>query len=90
LLKKDARFCLEVGRLAIRRIVEGTGYELTGMDVIDAYEHFMAAAQTLRITSQARADVLAMATKQHGASSNILIRQCSADPQACEARGKAI
>ena len=32
-LKKDARFCLEVGRLAILRIIEGYGYELTGIDV---------------------------------------------------------
>jgi hypothetical protein len=44
LLKKDARFCLEVGRLAIQRILEGYGYEPTGIDVIDAYRHFMAAA----------------------------------------------
>ncbi len=38
LLKKDARFCLEVGRLAIQRILEGYGYELTGIDVLDAYQ----------------------------------------------------
>ena len=80
LLKKDARFCLEVGRLAIQRILEGYGYELTGMDVIDAYNHFMSAAQTLGTASQARAAVLAMATKQPGAASDILIRQCSVDP----------
>ncbi|MGA8596034.1 MAG: hypothetical protein WB676_15060 [Bryobacteraceae bacterium] len=57
LLKKDARFSLQVGRLAIQRILEGYGYELTGIDVIDAYNHFMTAAQTLGIASQARADV---------------------------------
>ena len=90
LLKKDARFSLEVGRLAIQRILEGYGYELTGMDVIDAYNHFMAAAQTVGIASQARAAVLAMATKQPGAARDILIRQCSGDPQAREAPGKAI
>jgi hypothetical protein len=84
LLKKDARFCLEVGRLAIQRIVEGYGYELTGMDVIDAYNHFMAAAQTLGIAWQARADLLAMATKQPGTVSNILIRECSVDPRGRE------
>jgi hypothetical protein len=88
-LEKDARFCLEVGRLAIQRILEGYGYELTGMDVIDAYSHFMAAAQTLGIASQARADLLAMATKQPGAASDILIRQCSGDPQARATPGKA-
>jgi hypothetical protein len=73
LLKKYARFCLEVGRLAIRRIVEGTGYELTGMDVIDAYEHFMAAAQTLRITSQARA-------ARHGDETTRRVQQYSYPP----------
>ena len=81
-LKKDARFCLQVGRLAIQRILEGYGYELTGTDVIDAYNHFMAAAQTLGIASQARADMLAMATKQPGAACDILIRQCSVDAAA--------
>lgn len=80
LLQKDARFSLQVGRLAIQRILEGYGYELTGADVIDAYNHFMAAAETLGVTSQARADVLALATKQPGAPfSEVLIRQCSRD-----------
>jgi hypothetical protein len=90
LLKEDARFCLEVGRLAIQRMLEGYGYELTGMDVIDAYNHFMAAAQTLGTASQGRAAVLAMATKQPGAASDILIRQCSGNPQSREAPGNAI
>jgi hypothetical protein len=90
LLQENARFCLEVGRLAIQRILEGYGYELTGMDVTDAYNHFMAAAQTLGIASQARAEVLVIATKKPGAASDILIRQCSVDPQAYEAPGSAI
>jgi len=90
LLKEDARFCLEVGRLAIQRMIEGYAYELTGMDVIDAYNHFMAAAQTLGIASQTRAEVLAIATKQTGAASDILIRQCSLDPRAVEVPRKAI
>lgn len=76
-LNKDARFCLQAGRLAIERIVEGYGYELTGIDVMDAYNHFMAAAQTLGIAPEARAEVLAIAAKQPGAVSDILIRQCS-------------
>jgi len=90
LLKKDARFSLEVGRLAIQRILEGYGYELTGIDVIDAYEHFMAAAQTLGIYSQARGDALDMATKQPGPISDILIRQCSVNQQRLEAPARAI
>ncbi len=87
LLEKDARFCLEVGRLAIERILEGYGYELTGMDVTDAYDRFVAAAQALGTASQARATVLALAAKQPGAASDILIRKCSRDP---ETPGRAV
>jgi hypothetical protein len=90
LVKKDARFCLEVGRLAVQRILEGYGYELTGIDVLDAFNHYMTAAQTLGITSQARADVLAMATKQAGTASDILLRQCSVVPQESETPARAI
>jgi hypothetical protein len=91
LLKKDATFCLQVGQLAIQRILEGCGYELTGIDLIDAYNHFMAAAQALGIASQARADVVDMATKQSGtALSDILIRRCALDSQMCDAPAKAI
>lgn len=76
LLRKDARFSLQVGRLAVQRILEGYGYELTGADVIDAYNHFMSAALMLGVASQARADVLALATKQPKAAfSDLLIRQ---------------
>lgn len=91
LLNKDARFCLQVSQLAIQRILEGYGYELTGADVIDAYNHFMAAAQALGIASQARADVFDMATKQSGAAfSDLLIRRCAVDPQVWDAPEKAV
>ena len=90
-LKKDPRFCLEVGRLAIQRILEGYGFELTGIDILDAFNHYMAAAQTLGAASQARADALAMATKQQpGTASDILIRQCSVEPQERDAPARAI
>ena len=91
LLNKDPRFCLQVGRLAIQRILEGYGYELTGIDVIDAYKHFMAAAETLGINSEARADVLAMVTKHTGAAfGDILARACSVDTQPYEAPTRAM
>ena len=83
LLDRDATFCMEVGKLALQRILDGQGYELTGIEVIDAYNHFMAAAKKLEIAAQARIDLLAIATKaqQKGAAfSEILIRQCSPDP----------
>ncbi len=61
-----------MGRLAIQRILEGYGYELTGMDVIDAYNHFMAAGAEPRDRSQARADVLAIARNNLGRSAIFL------------------
>ena len=89
-LKKDARFSLEVGCLAIQRILEGCGYELTGIDVLDAFNHYMAAAETLGIALQARADMLAMAAKQPGTASDILIRHCSVVPQQSETPARAV
>ena len=91
LLETDARFCLRAGRLAIERILEGYGYELTGGDVIDAYRHFLAAAERLGVAERARNDVLAMARKaeQGGATfSSLLIRQCS--PSAAPFRGRVM
>ena len=84
LLERDAPFCMQVGQLAIQRILEGYGYELTAADVVDAYNHFMAAAQKLDIAAQARNHVLAIATEAQQRSdpfSGILIRQCSPDPR---------
>jgi hypothetical protein len=89
-LKKDTRFSLEVGRLALHRILEGYGYDLSGIDVLDAFNHYIAAAQTLGMASQARADALAMATKQPGVASDILIRQCSVERQEHEAPARTI
>jgi hypothetical protein len=80
MLEQDAEFCLRVGRIAILRILEGYGYELTGSDVIDIYGHFMAAADKLGVAAHARNDVLAIATKaqEKGAVFGAtLIRQCS-------------
>ena len=89
-LKKDARFCLEVGRLAIQRIIEGYGYELNGIDVLDALNHYIAAAETRGVAMQARADVPAMASKHPGTASDILIRLCSVVPRQSEAPARPI
>lgn len=80
LLEKDAKFCLQVGHIAIQRMLQGYGYEVTGIDVMDAYGHFLRAAEKLGVTQDARNDVFSMATKakQSGAPfADILIRQCS-------------
>lgn len=76
-LKKDASFSLKAGRLALQRILEGHGYELTGSDVLDAFDHYIAAAQTFGVDSQARADALVMAAQHPGVAGDILIRRCS-------------
>jgi hypothetical protein len=89
-LEKDAGFSLKVGRLALQRILEGYGYELTGIDVLDAFDHYIAAAETLGVDSQARADALAMATQHSGVASDILIRRCSMAPSERTARARTI
>ena len=79
-----------VGRLAVQRILEGYGYELTRIDVLDAFNHYMAAAQTIGMLRRPRADVVAMARKQPAPASDILIRQCLVVPQEREAPARAI
>jgi hypothetical protein len=81
LLGRDAKFSFEAGRLALRRIVDGYGYELTGVDVIGAFSHFMAAAQSLGVADEARAEVVGMARENPGTFSDLLIRQCSVESQ---------
>ena len=80
-LGEDTQFSLEAGRLAIQFILGGYGYELTGMDMMDAYQYFMAAAHALGIGSQARAEVFAIAAERPGIFSDILVRLCSAASQ---------
>jgi len=83
LLEKDATFCLLVGRIAIQRILKGYGYDLTGIDVVDAYRNFLTAAERLGVTQEAQNDVLSMATTSNPSVApfaDILIRQCSPGP----------
>jgi hypothetical protein len=78
LLEENATFCLRVGRIAIERMLDGNGYDLTGMDLIDAYGHFLRAAERLGVVQDARNDVFSMATKakQRGAPfADILVRR---------------
>jgi hypothetical protein len=82
LLEKDARFCLQVGRRALQRMLDGYGYDLIGNDVLDAYDHFMKAAEKLGVAEDARNDVLSMATNAERKGSpfaSILIRRCLPD-----------
>jgi len=63
LLDKDAVFCLRVGRLAVERILDGFGYEITYGDVIEASDRFLAAAGVLGVTVDATEDLVRMAGK---------------------------
>ena len=50
------------------------GYELSGLDVMDAYTHFIKAAEKLGLVENARMDVFSMAanTKQGSTFANAL------------------
>lgn len=77
LLKTDVQFSLESGRLAICRIAEGYGYELTDADVLDACKHFLAAASVLGITTEARSELLAVAAENPATFSDLLIARAT-------------
>jgi len=77
LLKKDAKFSLEIGLLAIQRIVDGYGYDITGLDLKDAFNHSMAAAAQLEMEAQAREELLSIAAEKPGTFSASLVRLCS-------------
>jgi len=77
-LAKDAQFSLAVGRLAIQRILDGYGYELTSVDVNDACKHVMAAAHVRGVTSQAQAEMQTIAAERPGMFRDLVVRQCSA------------
>jgi hypothetical protein len=37
LIETDTRFCLHVGRIALQRMAGGYGYDMTSLDVMEAY-----------------------------------------------------
>jgi hypothetical protein len=43
--EKSPEFAIEAGMAALRWLVEGYGYEITGLDVLNAYAHTMKAAK---------------------------------------------
>jgi hypothetical protein len=46
------RFAIETGMAALRWLVEGYGYEITGMDVWAAYNHTMKAAENAEVKTE--------------------------------------
>ena len=49
---KEPAFALEAGMAALRWLVEGFGYEITGLDVSNAYAHTLQAAQNAGVAEQ--------------------------------------
>jgi tetratricopeptide (TPR) repeat protein len=52
--EKQPEFAIEVGMAALRWLVEGYGYEITGLDVLNAYSHTMQAAENAGCADQTR------------------------------------
>lgn len=67
-----------VGRLALERLLQGYGYEVTFLDFLEAYRHFIAASEKLGLGDCAIRDALGMANeakaKQPTAFADTLLR----------------
>jgi hypothetical protein len=62
-LTRDPAFARAIGRLAVERMLQGEGYELTNSDVLEAARHYWAATVALEGEERARAEILALATR---------------------------
>ena len=61
--KDEPGFALHIGRLALERYLQGYGYDVTVLDVVDAHNHFIAAAGRLGIREIAMRDAVEMANE---------------------------
>jgi tetratricopeptide (TPR) repeat protein len=52
--EKKPEFAMQAGLAALRWLVEGYGYEITGLDVLNAYSHTMKAAENAGCAEQTR------------------------------------
>lgn len=77
-------FAMSVGRLALERLLQGYGYEVTYLDVIDAYRHFVGAAERLGLKESAVHDAVGLAksamANQPNALAEVLLRATAATP----------
>jgi hypothetical protein len=75
---KAPTFAMTVGRLALERLLQGHGYEITSLDVLDAYRNFVAAAEQLGLKESALSDAMAMANltrlKQPSPLADVVLR----------------
>lgn len=59
---KQPAFAMAAGRLTLERLLQGYGYEVTSLDVVDAYQHFVAAAGRMGMAESAARDATALAS----------------------------
>lgn len=69
---KDAGFAMEVGRLALEKLLLGHGYDVTPADVFDAYERFLAAAHRRGVGEAAMREAIALANLHKSKLPNLL------------------
>jgi hypothetical protein len=69
---QDAGFAMEVGRLALEKLLLGHGYEVTPADVFDAYERFLAAAHRRGMGETAMREAMALANLYRSKMPNLL------------------
>ena len=62
--EKNPTFALEAGMAALRWLVEGYGYEITGADVLAAYSHTMKAAEHAGIADETRGRIRALVSRE--------------------------
>ncbi|PIE17321.1 MAG: hypothetical protein CSA65_09285 [Proteobacteria bacterium] len=62
--EKNPTFALEAGMAALRWLVEGYGYEITGADVLAAYSHTMKAAEHAGIVEETRARIRDLVSRE--------------------------
>jgi hypothetical protein len=56
-LNSEPLFAFQVGRLAIERILAGSGYEITALDLLTACDNFVAAASRLGMSPEAKREL---------------------------------
>ena len=62
--EKEPGFAIEAGMTALRWLVEGYGYEITGADVLAAYSHTLKAAGHAGLTDQTRARIRDLVSRE--------------------------
>ena len=62
--EKNPAFALEAGLAALRWLVEGYGYEVTGADVYAAYSHTMKAAERAGVADETHARIRALVSRE--------------------------